>query len=149
MKWNNSITVSVYHVYKISIGFSLLNAGIDFPTPPTPSPTTSIALATVNKLQENYFSTVSQCLPYLTATAVTRPNAPVWDVYGWKYYCLWTFFSGWSTLSYYFVSLIHCFSLASVWFSCLVISPTCQNRHSSVSSRLFLCLLIVFIQKTN
>lgn len=69
------------------MSFFLLNAGIDFPTPPTPSPTTFIALKTINKLQENYFSTVSQCLPYLTATAVTHPNAPIWDVYGWKYYC--------------------------------------------------------------
>ena len=29
----------------------------------------------INKLQENYFSTISQCFPYLTATAVTYPNA--------------------------------------------------------------------------
>lgn len=75
MKWNNSIAAPMYNVYQISIEFFLLNAGIDFSTPPTPSPTTFIALATLNELQENCFSTVSQCSPYLTATAVTHPNA--------------------------------------------------------------------------
>ena len=72
MKWNNGITVSMYNVYKISIEFFLSKSGIDFYMPPPhPSPSTFIALATLSKLQENYFSTVSQYFSYLTATAVT------------------------------------------------------------------------------
>lgn len=36
-----------------------------------------IAVATINKLQENYFLTVAQCFPYLTATAVTHTDARI------------------------------------------------------------------------
>lgn len=40
-----------------------------------PSPTPFIALVTVNKLQENYFSIGAQCFPYLMVTAVTYTDA--------------------------------------------------------------------------
>lgn len=87
-KWNNSITISMHKVYKISIEFFLSKAGVDFLCHPHPSPTAYIAPVAINKLQENDFSTVSQCFSYLPATAVTYPKAPIWDVYGWKYDCL-------------------------------------------------------------
>lgn len=91
MKWNNSITVSMYQVYKISIEFFSLECWDWFSYTTHTLSHYLYSSEDINKLQENYFSTVSQCLPYLTATAVTHPNAPIWDVYGWKYYCyvLW------------------------------------------------------------
>lgn len=72
MKLNNSITVSVYNGYKINN--TLLNAGpmLDFSVSFHLSLTPFIAVAAINKLQENYFSTVVQCFPYPTTTAVTH-----------------------------------------------------------------------------
>lgn len=57
--------------------FFLVNAGpvLDFLSPSTPPLTPFIALVTVNKLQENYFSIGAQCFPYLTVTAVTYTDA--------------------------------------------------------------------------
>lgn len=88
-KWNNSIMTSMYKVYEISSeSFSLKCWGWFFYVTHHPSPTAYIAPVAINKLQENYFSTVSQCFSYLPATAVTYPKALIWDVYGWKYDCL-------------------------------------------------------------
>lgn len=81
MNQNKGITVPIHNVHKIIIELFPQNAGIDFP----PLPSIFIAVMNINKSQENYFSTVSQCCSYLAGTAVTYPNALIYVVYGWKY----------------------------------------------------------------
>lgn len=78
MNQNKGITITIHNVHKIIIELFSQNAGVDFP-PPRPS-SIFIAVMNINKSQENYFPTVSQCFSYLAGTAVTYPNAFIYVV---------------------------------------------------------------------
>lgn len=145
-KWNNSITVARYKVYKTNVPFFLSNSGVLFFIPPHPSPNTFVALVAINKLQENYFCTTSQCFSYLPAAAVTSQML------------LFKMSVAGNMIAYVLQWLksiiILCRGINSFLlfcFSIFLMSGYLSNipNRSLVSPILFLCLLLILTQEKN